>query len=47
MQRLVSFYSKLPRGPAPAPTASGPLTWYQKRYFSGKGSAAREFSWAV
>lgn len=41
MQRLVNFYEKLPRGAAPEPQASGPISWYRKRYFSGKGSPAR------
>lgn len=42
MQRVVNFYEKLPRGPAPEPTVNGPLTWYQKKYFGKNPSAARE-----
>lgn len=42
MQRVVSFYEKLPRGPAPEPKVSGPLTWYQKKYFGKNPSAARK-----
>ncbi|OJD40480.1 mitochondrial f1f0 atp synthase subunit f [Diplodia corticola] len=33
MQRVVSFYEKLPRGPAPAPQPKGLLERYQARYF--------------
>ncbi|MCJ1339847.1 hypothetical protein MMC09_005139 [Bachmanniomyces sp. S44760] len=40
MQRVVSFYERLPRGPAPAPKVSGPITWYQNRYFGKNPSAA-------
>ncbi|KAK5117390.1 hypothetical protein LTR62_006008 [Meristemomyces frigidus] len=36
MQRVVSFYEKLPRGPAPTPKARGPLEWYSLRYMSGR-----------
>lgn len=42
MNRVVGFYQKLPRGPAPEPKVSGPLTWYQKRYFGKNTSAARK-----
>ncbi|KAF1990837.1 hypothetical protein K402DRAFT_324447, partial [Aulographum hederae CBS 113979] len=38
MQKVVSFYEKLPRGKAPAPKASGPLSWYQNKYFGEKPS---------
>ncbi|KAK4544365.1 hypothetical protein LTR36_004256 [Oleoguttula mirabilis] len=36
MQRVVGFYEKLPRGPAPQPKASGLLQRYQLRYMSGR-----------
>lgn len=39
MQRVVGFYSKLPRGPAPEPEAKGIIGWYRKKYF-GKNSAS-------
>ncbi|KAL5117931.1 hypothetical protein ACEQ8H_004250 [Pleosporales sp. CAS-2024a] len=40
MQKVVSFYEKLPRGPAPEPEAQGLLGRYQKKYF-GKNASAR------
>ncbi|KAL8832297.1 MAG: hypothetical protein Q9191_000351 [Dirinaria sp. TL-2023a] len=40
MQRIVSFYEKLPRGPAPEYKPTGLLDWYTVRYFD-KGSPAR------
>lgn len=40
MQRVVSFYEKLPRGPAPEMKATGLLGRYQARYFGDKPSAA-------
>ncbi|MCJ1404866.1 hypothetical protein MMC11_008092 [Xylographa trunciseda] len=40
MQRVVSFYEKLPRGPAPEIKASGLLGRYQARYFGKNPSAA-------
>ena len=43
MQRVVSFYEKLPRGPAPEMKASGLLGRYQARYFGKNPSAARKF----
>ncbi|KAK5132403.1 hypothetical protein LTR08_009086 [Meristemomyces frigidus] len=36
MQRVVGFYEKLPRGPAPAPKATGLMGRYALRYMSGK-----------
>ncbi|KAI5848242.1 mitochondrial F1-F0 ATP synthase subunit F of fungi-domain-containing protein [Tricharina praecox] len=39
MSRVVDFYSKLPRGPAPAIKPSGLLGRYQARYFGDKPSA--------
>ena len=41
MERVVSFYEKLPRGPAPAPKPSGLLERYQARYFGKNPSGAR------
>ncbi|KAF2103397.1 hypothetical protein NA57DRAFT_72372 [Rhizodiscina lignyota] len=40
MQRVVSFYEKLPRGPAPPAKPRGVLEWYQAKYFGDKPSAA-------
>ncbi|KAI9827218.1 MAG: hypothetical protein M1832_005356 [Thelocarpon impressellum] len=40
MQRVVSFYEKLPRGPAPEVKAKGLLGRYQARYFGKNPSAA-------
>lgn len=42
MQRVVSFYEKLPRGSAPEIKPSGLLGRYQARYFGKNPSAARE-----
>ncbi|SZF03412.1 unnamed protein product [Blumeria hordei] len=39
MARVVSFYEKLPRGPAPEVKPEGMLGRYQARYF-GKNSSA-------
>ncbi|KAJ5489492.1 hypothetical protein N7539_004382 [Penicillium diatomitis] len=41
MERVVSFYAGLPRGPAPQTKATGLLGRYQARYFN-KNSAARK-----
>ncbi|PFH58810.1 hypothetical protein XA68_13178 [Ophiocordyceps unilateralis] len=38
MQRVVSFYEKLPRGPAPEIKGKGLLGWYQAKYFGEKTS---------
>ncbi|RMY75210.1 hypothetical protein D0862_13972 [Hortaea werneckii] len=47
MKRVVGFYEKLPRGPAPQPQAKGFLQWYQLKYMSGRNpSAARTFTHA-
>ena len=43
MQRVVSFYEKLPRGPAPDMKASGLMGRYKARYFGNNPSAAREY----
>lgn len=42
MQRVVSFYEKLPRGPAPEVKAKGLLGRYQARYFGKNASPARK-----
>ncbi|KAF2240067.1 mitochondrial F1F0 ATP synthase subunit F Atp17 [Viridothelium virens] len=39
MQRVVNFYEKLPRGPAPKRQPKGPLEWYQHRYMGENPSA--------
>ncbi|KAK6593083.1 hypothetical protein H4I96_07257 [Botrytis cinerea] len=39
MQRVVSFYEKLPRGPAPEIKAKGLLGRYQAKYFGKNPSA--------
>lgn len=44
MHRVVSFYEKLPRGPAPDVKPTGLLGRYQARYFGKNPSAARESS---
>ena len=41
MQRVVSFYEALPRGPAPEVKPRGLLARYQDRYFGKNPSAAR------
>lgn len=44
MDRVVSFYARLPRGAAPETKPTGLLERYQARYFSGKkASAARKY----
>ncbi|KIV99580.1 uncharacterized protein PV09_08757 [Verruconis gallopava] len=41
MQKVVSFYEKLPRGPAPAEKSTGLFSWYKNKYFKrGNESAA-------
>ncbi|KAI9705538.1 MAG: hypothetical protein M1836_006293 [Candelina mexicana] len=40
MQRVVSFYEKLPRGPAPEIKPKGLFGRYQARYFGKNPSAA-------
>lgn len=44
MQRVVSFYEKLPRGPAPAPQPKGLIERYQARYFGKNPSGMRKIS---
>lgn len=43
MQRVVSFYEKLPRGPAPQVKAKGILGRYQAKHF-GKNATAKRTS---
>lgn len=43
MQKVVNFYEKLPRGPAPEPEARGLLGRYQKRYMGKNASAKRAY----
>lgn len=40
MQKVVSFYEKLPRGAAPEPQGKGLLARYQKKHF-GKNPSGR------
>jgi hypothetical protein len=44
MQKVVSFYEKLPRGPAPEPEGKGLLGRYQKKYFGKNASARRAYT---
>lgn len=41
MQRVVSFYEKLPRGAAPEVKAKGLVGRYQAKYFGKNASATR------
>jgi len=41
MQKVVSFYERLPRGPAPEVQPKGLLQRYQARYFGKNPSAMR------
>jgi hypothetical protein len=43
MQRVVSFYEKLPRGAAPEAKPKGLMARYQARYFGKNASAARMY----
>lgn len=42
MQRVVSFYEKLPRGAAPEPKPRGLWERYQAKYFGKNPSAMRK-----
>lgn len=42
MERVVSFYEKLPRGPRPDVQPKGLFERYQARYFGKNPSAARK-----
>lgn len=42
MKRVVNFYEKLPRGPAPEVKATGLLGRYQAKHFGKNPSAKRE-----
>jgi hypothetical protein len=44
MQKVVSFYEKLPRGPAPEPEGKGLLGRYQKKYMGKNASARRTYT---
>jgi F-type H+-transporting ATPase subunit f len=44
MQRVVSFYEKLPRGAAPEVKPKGLMGRYRARYFGKNASAARMYS---
>ncbi|KAI2640847.1 mitochondrial F1F0 ATP synthase subunit F Atp17 [Hypomontagnella submonticulosa] len=46
MKRVVSFYEKLPRGPAPEIKATGLLGRYQAKHF-GKNSTAKPIIHAI
>ncbi|KAF2273003.1 uncharacterized protein EI97DRAFT_436438 [Westerdykella ornata] len=46
MQKVVSFYEKLPRGPAPEREAKGLFGRYQKAYF-GKNASAKPLVHAI
>ncbi|KAJ9622208.1 ATP synthase f chain, mitochondrial precursor [Knufia peltigerae] len=41
MAKIAKFYEQLPKGPAPQRAPSGPLGWYQAKYFGKNPSAAR------
>lgn len=41
MQRVVSFYERLPRGAAPETKGRGILGWYQAKYFGKNASVKR------
>jgi F-type H+-transporting ATPase subunit f len=44
MQRVVSFYEKLPRGAAPEVKPKGLVGRYQAKYFGKNPSATRMFT---
>jgi F-type H+-transporting ATPase subunit f len=44
MQRVVNFYEKLPRGPAPEIKATGLLGRYQAKHFGKNPSGKRMWS---
>ncbi|KAK4240392.1 putative mitochondrial f1f0 atp synthase [Achaetomium macrosporum] len=46
MQRLVNFYEKLPRGPAPEPEAKGILGRYRAKHF-GKNPTVKPVIHAI
>jgi hypothetical protein len=43
MQKVVGFYEKLPRGPAPEPQAKGLLGRYQKKHMGKNPSGRRAY----
>ncbi|RMZ76749.1 hypothetical protein DV737_g4724, partial [Chaetothyriales sp. CBS 132003] len=40
MARIAKFYEQLPKGAAPPIKATGPIQWYQNKYFGKNASAA-------
>lgn len=44
MQRVVNFYEKLPRGPAPEVKPTGILGRYQAKHFGKNPTVKRTFS---
>lgn len=47
MKRVVNFYEKLPRGPAPEVKATGLLGRYQAKHFGKNPSAKRKCHWDI
>ncbi|KAJ9296434.1 hypothetical protein DTO271G3_5132 [Paecilomyces variotii] len=47
MERVVSFYAKLPRGAAPEIKPQGLIGRYQARYFSGKNASGMPLVHAI
>lgn len=47
MKRVVNFYEKLPRGPAPEVKATGILGRYQAKHFGKNPTGKRTFPEAV
>ncbi|KAF9881622.1 hypothetical protein CkaCkLH20_00768 [Colletotrichum karsti] len=47
MQRVVNFYEKLPRGPAPEAKATGILGRYAAKHFNGKNASAKPVIHAI
>lgn len=43
MQKVVNFYEKLPRGPAPEPEAKGLLGRYAKKHMGKNPSGRRKY----
>merc|ERR1712187_828904 len=47
MERVVTFYAGLPRGPAAPVKPTGLIGRYQARYFSGKNASAAPLAHAI
>ncbi|KAJ5449294.1 hypothetical protein N7445_004115 [Penicillium cf. griseofulvum] len=47
MERVVTFYAGLPRGPAAAVKPTGLIGRYQARYFNGKNASGVPFIHAI